>query len=76
MATSVYPAMGGAQTTTTQAVFIPEIWSNEVKAAYESKLVLADLVKNMDFTGRKGDIIHHPCSPLVELLQLSLLVLL
>jgi len=60
MATSVYPSMGGAQTTTTQAVFIPEIWSNEVKAAYESKLVLADLVKNMDFTGRKGDTMHIP----------------
>jgi hypothetical protein len=47
-------------TTTSQAVFIPEIWSDEVKAAYKSNLVLANLVKKMNFKGKKGDTIHIP----------------
>ena len=60
MATSTYPAMGGAKDTTSQATLIPEIWSNEVRSEFESKIVLADLVKNIDHTGQKGDIIHLP----------------
>lgn len=47
-------------TTTTQAVFIPELWSDEVKAAYKANLVLANLVKTMPMTGKKGDSIHLP----------------
>ena len=37
MATSVYPATGGFSDTTTQANFIPELWSDEIKAAYEKQ---------------------------------------
>jgi N4-gp56 family major capsid protein len=47
-------ANGTAQT------FIPEIWSDEVVAAYQSNLVLAPLVKKMSMEGKKGDTIHIP----------------
>jgi len=60
MATSVYPNMGGAVDNTSAAKFIPEIWSDEVIAAYKSNLVLANLVKKMSMTGKKGDTIHVP----------------
>lgn len=60
MATSVYPAMGGAVDNTSAATFIPEIWSDEVVAAYQSNLVLANLVKKISMTGKKGDTIHVP----------------
>ena len=60
MATSVYPAMGGAVDNTSAAKFIPEIWSDEVIAAYKSNLVLANLVKKMSMTGKKGYTIHVP----------------
>jgi len=60
MATSVYPATGGFVDNTSAATFIPEIWSDEVIAAYEKNLVLANLVKKMSMTGKKGDTIHIP----------------
>ena len=60
MATSVYPAMGGAVDNTSAAKFIPEIWSDEVIAAYKSNLVMANLIKKMSMTGKKGDTIHVP----------------
>ena len=60
MTTSTYPNMGGAVTNTTAATFIPEIWSDEIRAAYEKNLILANLVKKMGMTGKKGDIIHIP----------------
>ena len=60
MATSVYPAQGGTVDNTSAATFIPEIWSDEVVAAYKSNLVLAPLVKKMSMTGKKGDTIHIP----------------
>jgi hypothetical protein len=60
MATSVYPATGGFVDNTSAAKFIPEIWSDEVIAAYKSNLVLANLVKKMSMTGKKGDVIHVP----------------
>jgi len=47
-------------TTTTVANFIPEIWSDEVVATYKSNLVLANLVKNLNHAGKKGDTIHLP----------------
>jgi hypothetical protein len=52
--------MGGAVDNTSAAKFIPEIWSDEVIAAYKSNLVLANLVKKMSMTGKKGDTIHVP----------------
>jgi hypothetical protein len=60
MTSSVYPNMGGAVTNTSAAKFIPEIWSDEVIAAYKTNLVLANLVKKMSMTGKKGDVIHVP----------------
>ena len=47
-------------TNTTAAVFIPEIWSDEVIAAYKANLVAANLFKKMSFKGKKGDTIHIP----------------
>jgi len=60
MATSTYPAMGGAVDNTSAATFIPEIWSDEVVAAYQKNLVLANLVKKLSMTGKKGDTLHIP----------------
>ena len=57
---SVYPNMGGSVNNTTAATFIPEIWSDEVRAQYEKSLVLANLVKKMGMTGKKGDTINIP----------------
>ena len=60
MTTSVYPATGGMVDNTSAATFIPEIWSDEVIAAYEKNLVLAPLTKKISMTGKKGDTIHIP----------------
>ena len=57
---SVYPSQTGAVNNTKAATFIPEIWSDEVRAAYENSLVLANLVKKMGMTGKKGDTINIP----------------
>jgi HK97 family phage major capsid protein len=45
---------------TAAATFIPEIWSDEVIAAYKKNLVLANLVRKMSFKGKKGDTLHIP----------------
>ncbi len=47
-------------TTTSAANFIPEIWSDEIIAAYKKNLVLANLVKRMNFKGKKGDTVNIP----------------
>lgn len=47
-------------TTTNAAEFIPEIWSDEIIAAYEKSLVVKPLVRAMSMTGKKGDTIHIP----------------
>jgi N4-gp56 family major capsid protein len=49
-----------AVTVTTAATFIPEIWSDEIIAAYKKNLVLANIVMKMNFKGKKGDIVHIP----------------
>jgi len=54
-------ALGTAHVTvTTAATFIPEIWSDEIAAAYKKSLVAANLVKKMSFKGKKGDTVHIP----------------
>ena len=58
MATAFNPA--NSVTTTTAATFIPEIWSDEIVAAYKKNLVLANLVMKMNFKGKKGDTVHIP----------------
>jgi len=60
MATSVWPSQTGAVDNARAATFIPEIWSDEIVAAYQANLVLANLVKKMAMTGKKGDTIHIP----------------
>ena len=60
MTTSTYPATGGMVDNTSATKFIPEIWSDEVIAAYEKNLVLAPLTKKIAMTGKKGDTIHIP----------------
>lgn len=60
MTDSVYPATGGFVDNTSAATFIPEIWSDEIIAAYQKNLVLANLVKKMSMSGKKGDTIHVP----------------
>ena len=47
-------------TTVTAASFIPEVWSDEIVAAYKKSLVAANLVKKMSFKGKKGDTVHIP----------------
>ena len=47
-------------TVTSAANFIPEIWSDEIVAAYKKNLVLANLVKRMNFKGKRGDTVHIP----------------
>ena len=47
-------------TVTTAAKFIPKLWSDEVIATYKGNLVAANLVRNLNHTGKKGDTIHIP----------------
>ena len=58
MATAFNPA--NSVTTTTANTFIPEIWSDEIVAAYKKNLILANVVMKMNFKGKKGDTIHVP----------------
>jgi hypothetical protein len=60
MATSVYPATGGFVDNTSADTFIPELWSDEVRAAFKSNLVMANQVKKLSHQGKKGDTIHIP----------------
>lgn len=45
---------------TSQANFIPEVWSDDVIAGYKKNLVLAGLVSTINHKGKKGDTIHLP----------------
>ena len=54
MTDSTYPATGGFVDNTSAATFIPEIWSDEIIAAYQKNLVLANLVKKMSMAGKKA----------------------
>jgi len=47
-------------TRTTADKFIPEYWSPEIRAFLKAKLVLANLVKQVSFIGKKGDKLHIP----------------
>jgi N4-gp56 family major capsid protein len=48
------------RTVTTEAAFIPELWSDEIIASYEKSLVLANLIKKISMKGKKGDTLHVP----------------
>ena len=61
MANAAYPGGSGTIVNNSNAdKFIPEIWSDEIVAAYKKNLVLANLVKKMNFKGQKGDTVHIP----------------
>ena len=60
MATATYPGASGNTALTEAATFIPEIWSDEIIAAYQKNLKMAPLVKRIAMTGKKGDVIHIP----------------
>ena len=47
-------------TVSTAATFIPEIWSDEIVATYKKSLVAANLIKRMNFKGKKGDTVNIP----------------
>lgn len=51
---------GSIQAKTEADAFIPELWSDEVIAAYKANLVMAGLVTNFNHRGRKGDVINIP----------------
>ena len=57
---SVYPGPQGITNVDTAATFIPEIWSDEIIAAFQKNLKMAPLVKRMGMSGKKGDLIHVP----------------
>jgi N4-gp56 family major capsid protein len=52
--------MTGAVGLTEGNSFIPELWSDEIRAAYQKNLVLANLVKRLSMKGKKGDVINIP----------------
>lgn len=53
--------MANESTNLTQAVFIPELWVNEIQMHTKSKLVMASRVKRLDSQVKgKGDVIHIP----------------
>lgn len=58
ISTGAIPA--GAVTAARSDKFIPEVWSDDVIASYKKKLVMANLVRKMNFVGKKGDTVHIP----------------
>ena len=61
MAKVAYPGNAGSIVDVTRAAkFIPELWSDEIVAAYKKNLVLANLVNKMSMVGKKGDTLHIP----------------
>jgi N4-gp56 family major capsid protein len=51
----------GSSTSANEAYpFIPELWSDEIIAAYKANLVVAPLVTKINHVGKKGDSIHIP----------------
>jgi len=54
-------ALGTNQITqTTGAVFIPEIWLNEIRGFLKAKLVMGNVVKTINHNRKAGDILHIP----------------
>ena len=50
----------GFQGTAELTGFIPEIWQDEIIAAYKKRLVMSNLVTRINHQGKKGDTIHFP----------------
>ena len=69
MATSNYPTIsagtgltqaGGGTTSAPRGDFIPQLWSNEILAAYQTNIVIGQLVSRMAHEGKKGDTVNIP----------------
>ena len=55
-----FDGSNAVQTSNVTGKFIPAVWSDEIVAAYKKNLVLANLVKRMNFKGKKGDTVYIP----------------
>lgn len=56
-------ALGTGQLTFTNiSTFIPALWADELSVRYKKNLVIANLVDNMDHTGKYGEVVHIPTS--------------
>ena len=60
MPAGAYPQANAIVDNTSAASFIPKLWSDEIRAAYEQSLVLANKVKKLSMTGKKGDTVNIP----------------
>ena len=60
MALGTNHVTGSGAANGTAQTFIPELWSDEIIAAYKQNLVMANLVSKMSFKGKKGDTLHIP----------------
>jgi len=60
LSSAAYPTAANIVDNTSAATFIPELWSDEVIAAYKKNLILANMVKKISMTGKKGDTLHIP----------------
>lgn len=47
-------------TVTTAAVYIPQLWSDEVIATFKANIVLANLITRFNMVGKKGSVINVP----------------
>ena len=52
--------VGAANTKFTGDVFIPEVWSGEVKRFRDQKFIAAQFTKTLPFRGKRGDRLHIP----------------
>ncbi|CAB4141011.1 hypothetical protein UFOVP411_11 [uncultured Caudovirales phage] len=55
-----YGTAARAVTATTAAAFIPDMWSDEIVAAYKRALVMASNVRRITVAGKKGDVLNIP----------------
>jgi len=53
-------SVAAAATVGSVDAFVPELWSDDVIAAYKQNLVMANLVTRLNHVGKKGDAIHIP----------------
>ena len=60
MTTGVIGTAATHGTITSNANFIPELWSDDVIAGYKKNLILANLVTKINHVGKKGDTLHIP----------------
>ena len=60
MTTVAFPGATGQVGVTDAANFIPELWSDDIIAAYKKSLVMGNLVSKINHVGKKGDTIHIP----------------